>query len=66
MNLKLKKELRDVEGALFWHHSGFWSSLDFLVRDDVHIHCTCTCDDKCYMNRYLQSVKSAVLYAARH
>lgn len=64
VNLKLEEELRDIEGALFWHHRGFWNSLDFLARDGVHIRCTG--EDKRCMNRYLQSVKSSVLYAARH
>lgn len=60
MNNLLAERVATLPKIHFWRHRGFWSSLDFLSRDGVHI------TDRRYMNRYLQSIKSAVLHYSRH
>lgn len=63
-NQRLEERLLSIEGAHFWHHRGFWDSYDFLGRDGVHINNSRT--DSRHMNKYLQSIKCAVLWAANH
>ena len=62
VNIKIGECLNNIEGAYFWHHRGFWDSFNFLVRDGVHI--LNDGSDRRQMKKYLQSIKSAVLFAA--
>ncbi|XP_048731736.2 uncharacterized protein LOC125648780 [Ostrea edulis] len=47
---------------IFWHHRGFWDpDMKYLACDGVHLKDSN--HDHRFMNKYLQSVKSAVLHA---
>ena len=63
IDLTIKEWLSLTEGAYFWHHRGFWDSFDSLAHDGVYIHNSP--HDPRYMKKYLQSVKSAMLFASR-
>ena len=63
INQLVSEEARQTEGVHFWHHRGFWTDLDFLGSDGVHLRCTKRCSAP--MRRYLRSIRSAILSYAR-
>lgn len=63
-NLLKNCTVENSESNVHFHrHHGFWSSLEFLANDEVHIRCTHT--DKKHMHKFLQSIKRTVLRAAK-
>lgn len=64
LNSLMEERLANANNIHFWKHRGFWGSLDFLARDGVHLKDTVT--DHKYMNKYLQSIKSAILHFSRN
>ncbi|XP_061195987.1 uncharacterized protein LOC133204262 [Saccostrea echinata] len=52
-----------TSNLIFWHHRGFWDpDMKYLARDGVHLKDSS--HDHRFMNKYLQSIKSAVLHAS--
>lgn len=62
VNAILSDRLANIPNVSFWRHRGFWQTLDFLAPDGVHLQCTP--QNTRYMNKYLQSVKSAILHVS--
>ncbi|XP_062572922.1 uncharacterized protein LOC134234884 [Saccostrea cucullata] len=61
----LKAGCSDLEGVHFWHHRGFWSDLNFLCYDGVHLQCPGSpvhVVSSSPMHRYWRSIRSAILH----
>ena len=43
INPLVSEEARQTEGVHFLHHRGFWTDLDFLGSDGVHLRCNKRC-----------------------
>ena len=63
-NIKIEVRFNKIGRAYFLHHRGFWDSFAFLGRDGVHI--LNDRSDRQRRKKYLQSIKSTVLFAANH
>lgn len=64
-NQLLKKKCSSQEGIYFWHHRGFWSDLEFLCRDGVHLrspHPSVHVVTSSPMHKYWRSIRSAILH----
>lgn len=64
-NLLLKAQCSKHEGIYFWHHRGFWSDLNFLCHDGVHLQCprsSVHVVTSSPMHKYWRSIRSAILH----
>ena len=62
-NKLLHDECQHTNNIIFWHHHGFWDDdMKYLADDGVHLKDSQ--QDHQFMNKYLQSIKSAVLHAS--
>ena len=60
-NKLLHDEYQHTDNIIFWHHHGFWDDdMTYLADDGVHLKDSQ--QDHQFMNKYLQSIKSAVLH----
>lgn len=64
INKLLMNECKKLDNIHFWHHRGFWKSLDFLSKDGVHLrtHSEHHVVTSSPMHRFWRSIRSAVLH----
>ena len=62
VNNLLKAASDTLPGVHFWHHRGFWSNMDFLSQDGVHLKCPEGVVVSSPMHKFWRSIRSAVLH----
>lgn len=56
-NRLIQDLIKDNNQIIFWHHRGFWRSLDFLHPDGTHLNAG-------GMRKYHRSIRQAVLHSS--
>lgn len=62
VNNLLKEGSAALLGVHIWHHRGFWSNLDYLCNDGVHLRCPGGVVVSSPMHKYWRSIRSALLH----